>query len=216
MNIGGHPVYYGKDRRIRMKPPDESPANHWWDLADIKEFYDESPDRGLAISLPAIIDNRLTSILRLAMRDDDRLFNELLTGPLGNFGTKIKLVYMLGMINEEIYQDLKLIHKIRNEFAHKVEIKQLDQHPISAWIKSMKVYQAVARLSKTLSPDGDSSSTGMTADKFVRAVLNADLTTMRDTFRTCIMMMIVRLNKLETSLTTSRREFEEKISRSKL
>lgn len=33
------------------------------DLDDIKEYFDESPDRGIAISLPAIIDNRITSIL---------------------------------------------------------------------------------------------------------------------------------------------------------
>jgi DNA-binding MltR family transcriptional regulator len=126
-----------------MKPPDmPDPGEPWWDLPDIREFYDDSPDRGIAISLPAIIDNRLASILALVMRDDKKLLSELLNGPLGNFGTKINLVYMLGIVKEDVYRDLRVIHKIRNEFAHKVEIKQLDQHPISAWIKSMTVYQA--------------------------------------------------------------------------
>jgi hypothetical protein len=43
-------------------------------LDDIKEFFDDSPDRGIAISLPAIIDNRLTSILKAVMLPNEKLF----------------------------------------------------------------------------------------------------------------------------------------------
>ena len=71
--------------------PDEI---HWTlALDDIKEFFDESPDRGIAISLPAIIDNRLTSILRAIMLPEKKLLDEMFqpSGALGNFRTKINL-----------------------------------------------------------------------------------------------------------------------------
>ena len=85
------------------------------DPDDIKEFYDLSPDRGLAITLAAIVDNRLTSILKLLMRSDaPKLANELFqpTGPLGNFRTKVSLAYMLRVFDKPFYEDLMTVLRI--------------------------------------------------------------------------------------------------------
>jgi DNA-binding MltR family transcriptional regulator len=196
-----------------MKPPDErssDPTSEWWELPDIREFYDESPDRGIAISLPAIIDDRLTSILKLVMLDNKKLLNEFFTpgGSLSNFGTKINLVYMLGIVDEEVYRDLSVINKIRNKFAHRVDIKRLEQQPIKDLIANMGTYQALVRISK--SPHNPIKEGPMTdQDKFVIALARTDLTNMRWTFRSCMRMMIIRLNAIAHALTEAQKKAEE-------
>jgi DNA-binding MltR family transcriptional regulator len=199
---------------MKIKPPDERPPDalsEWWELTDIREFYDESPDRGIAISLPAIVEDRLTSILTLTMLDNKKLLNELFhpSGPLGNFGTKITLVYMLGIVNEEVYRDLKVINKIRNCFAHRVDIKTLAQPPIKAWIESMGTYQGMVQISKRQYHAGKEAQTD--ADKFVIAIARTDLSDMRWTFRSCLRLMIIRLNEIEQKLTQAKKQHQEVI-----
>src|SRR5208282_4309796 len=111
------------------------------DEQDEVAFFERSPDRGLAIVLPAIVDNHLTKILKVAMRSNATVWNELFnpSGPLGSFGARVRLAYMLELISPKFYKDLLIINKIRNEFAHKVNVKSFDQHPISAWIKAMDI-----------------------------------------------------------------------------
>jgi DNA-binding MltR family transcriptional regulator len=100
-----------------------------FDEEDEVAFFEHNPERGVAIALPAIIENHLTAILKVAMRPDGRIWNDLFSshGPLGNFGIKIRLAYMLGLIESTRLKDLTIITKIRNEFAHKISIKTFDQ-----------------------------------------------------------------------------------------
>jgi DNA-binding MltR family transcriptional regulator len=184
---------------MENKPPDA--VAEWWELPDIREFYDESPDRGIAISLPAIVEDRLASILTLTMLDNKKLLNELFqpSGPLGTFGTKITLVYMMGIVNEDVYRDLKVINKIRNCFAHRVDIKTLTQPPIKAWIESMGTYQAMVRISEGQYHAGREALTD--EDKFTIATARTDLADMRSTFRSCLRLMIIRLNYIEQKFT---------------
>lgn len=113
--------------------PDDQPPSERVGERDIKEFYDDSPDRGLAISLPAILDNRLTGILKAIMRPDHDVVTDLFRsgGALGNFGARIRMAYGIGLIAPETYRDLKTVSKIRNDFAHKVSIKKVDDEPVS-------------------------------------------------------------------------------------
>jgi DNA-binding MltR family transcriptional regulator len=176
---------------------------------DIKEFFDESPDRGLAISLPAILDNRLTSILKVTMRGDEKLFNELFqpSGPLGNFKTKINLVYMLGIVDKEFYQDLLAICKIRNYFAHRLAIKTLEQHPISAWIKGMEIYRVtVASVHKLVRSNPEFAKTW-------NSMMKLETQTMRDSFRICIRFMILRLNEAELVVKSKREQVSDQIQK---
>src|SRR5205823_12530759 len=62
------------------------------------------------------------------------------SGPLGPFGTKIRVAYMLRVLPPEIYNDLITISKIRNKFAHDLSIKSFDDQKISAWVKGMYHY----------------------------------------------------------------------------
>src|SRR5437667_9357072 len=83
---------------------------------DMKKFFDGSPHRELAIALPCILENRLTEILRDAMLPDKGISKALFraAGPLGNFGVKVDVAYMFGLIPKELHRDLQLIVRIRN------------------------------------------------------------------------------------------------------
>lgn len=100
---------------------------------DEKEaFYYFYSDRALAIVLSAILEDRLTSIIRFLMRRDTTIANELFkpTGPLGPFGTKIRLAYMLRIIEHTMYNDMFIVSKIRNKFAHDLSVDSFENRPM--------------------------------------------------------------------------------------
>jgi DNA-binding MltR family transcriptional regulator len=63
----------------------------------------------------------LENILREFLIDEEkRVTEELFDGykPLSTFSSKITMAYCLGLIYKSVHDDLHLIRKIRNEFAH--------------------------------------------------------------------------------------------------
>jgi hypothetical protein len=72
------------------------------DEQDEIAFLERNPERGIAIVLPTVIENHLTSILKAAMRPNTAISNDLFSprGAFGNFGTKIRLSYMLELIRK--------------------------------------------------------------------------------------------------------------------
>lgn len=164
---------------------------------DMKEFFDNSPDRGLAIALPAILENRVTTMLKLAMRRDEKTEKELFrsSGALANFGVKAQLAYMLGLLDKETYRDLDLLVKIRNDFAHNVGTKRFDQETISRRIESMHIYKILVSLrdGRPFDPKRDEPFT----EKVKAQILRDEMETMRGSFRMCVRMLIYHLKKLE-------------------
>jgi DNA-binding MltR family transcriptional regulator len=82
-------------------------------------------DRAVGIVAGAIIDSALTDILRSKHRPDtskytkeiqDKVFEP--NGPLGNFGAKIWVAYLLGYLTQEACEDLRNFAFVRNRFAH--------------------------------------------------------------------------------------------------
>ena len=139
------------------------------------------------------------------MLPDEKILNELFqpTGALGSFKTKTNLAYMLGLVNEEFYQDLSTIIKIRNHFAHRVDIKRLEQDPISIWIKGMASYRSlVAIRDRPPSPDNKAAN-------FAKTLMMAELDSMRNCFRNCVRFMILRLNEIERTLLAAKEEREK-------
>ena len=62
-------------------------------------------------------------------------------GPLGNFGPKIDLVFLMGMISPEGHEDMILIKKIRNQFAHYFEVDDFDTPIIKGWCFGLKHFE---------------------------------------------------------------------------
>ena len=181
------------------------------DKDDIKEFYDQSPDRGLAISLPVIIENRITSILQGALRHDEKIWNELFrpSGGAGTFSQKVNLAYMMHLIPEGLFDDLRILIKIRNRFAHELEIKSLEQHPISTWIREMVVYSDLKRIAETpvdLSQMTNQERTGYN-------IILSTVASPRETFRECVRLMIHHLYNLEVKVREAKTKILEETSK---
>lgn len=96
-----------------------------------EEFRGES-DRIVAIVGGAYLDALMTSLLRsvfISEQDDaERLLSEY--GPLSSNGSRCKLAYCLGLIRKHQRDDLAIVAKIRNEFAHIHTSLSFDDVPI--------------------------------------------------------------------------------------
>lgn len=94
--------------------------DHAEDLAKFMEELKRETDRGLPLVGAALIDEKLLETLQ-AFFVEGKSSNKLLTegnAPLGTFSSRIEACYALGLIDEFEYQEIGLIRKVRNEFAH--------------------------------------------------------------------------------------------------
>lgn len=93
----------------------------------------ETSDRAVAIVGAAYLDDRLAQTLRAFFINRDKPTRELLSthGPLGAFGARIHIAFCLGLLDEDEYQDLGTIHKIRNAFAHQTGGLSFEEHSIA-------------------------------------------------------------------------------------
>ena len=98
----------------------------------IHEIEGGSP-RAAAIVGGASVEEHLTKLLRWRMIKEriksgidlqDKVFHP--SGPLGDFGNKLNLAYLLGFISKDAWKELDTIRLIRNKFAHYPEINRWD------------------------------------------------------------------------------------------
>lgn len=164
------------------------------DKDEVAAFYERGSDRAVAVVCLAIVENRLTDLLKAAMRKDEKTQEELFnpSGPIGSLGTKIKLAYMLGLIHADVYSDLRLVTKIRNEFAHSVRITSFDEPSIKRRISSLHAFQVWKFLEQQQSaaltdPNADSNA------KLQAQILRDELSAWRDTFKMCLRLYIWKL-----------------------
>ena len=77
-------------------------------------------DRGTALVAAAWLDDALEVRIRAAFRPDKGIADDVFRpdGPLGSFAARIKLAYLLGLIEPFARKDLDFIRRIRNDFAH--------------------------------------------------------------------------------------------------
>lgn len=84
----------------------------------VPSFHGES-DRGAAVLAGGFVDNYLAGYLRSKVVDQkvaEDLFQSF--GPLSTFSQRIAIARAFGFISEVEYDNLTLIRKIRNLFAH--------------------------------------------------------------------------------------------------
>ncbi|MGH1460743.1 MAG: MltR family transcriptional regulator [Neptuniibacter sp.] len=77
----------------------------------------EESDRACAVLGAALLDARLEGLFRSRFKHgaDELLSN---SGPLGTFSARSQLAFALDWIDANVFHDLNVIRKIRNEFAH--------------------------------------------------------------------------------------------------
>jgi len=91
------------------------------DWKDFAADLQKESDRGPAIVGSAFLDDLLSELVARHLLDDKQAADELLTSPLsplGSFYARILAAYCLGLVTSDERNDLTIIRKIRNEFAH--------------------------------------------------------------------------------------------------
>ncbi|MGD0041137.1 MAG: hypothetical protein ABSE84_12075 [Isosphaeraceae bacterium] len=101
--------------------------------------HEEKNDRGLVIVGAAFLDTLLEHILISFLVDDPKEVAELLRydQPLGTYGNRTRAAYCFGLINKTIRDDLRVVGKIRNRFAHDLYASFGDQQ-IRTWCVALK------------------------------------------------------------------------------
>ncbi len=117
--------------------------------------YDEASDRAVAIVGPAFLDTLLEHILINFLIEDENEVEKLLQcdQPLGTYGNRIIFAYCLGLISKTIRDDLRLIGKIRNRFAHDL-YASFDDEKIRLWCLSLKWH----RIAMSMNPPEDATT----------------------------------------------------------
>lgn len=176
-----------------------------YELEDKEEeaaFYELESDRAIAIVCAAIVENRLTAVLKAGMKQEERVLSELFrpSGPLGSFGTKIRLAFLLNLIHDDIYKDLLQISTIRNDFAHNVKIKSFDDdQSIKDRVQSLKAFSVWKSVHEEYQAELQQNS----EDPDIRlkeSILRGEMEVTRDAFRMCVRFYIGKLVTTEKAM----------------
>jgi DNA-binding MltR family transcriptional regulator len=112
---------------------------------EIDAYYlaDPARQRAAGVLWPALVERRVDKLFDAALRPDKVVRNDLFqpSGALGNYAVKVRLAYMLGWFAKDMYDDLILVGKIRNRFAHAIEAKDFSDPQISSWLKAMNAFK---------------------------------------------------------------------------
>lgn len=123
-------------------------ARYWKGLDALREFHElfnkrEGIDeRAIAIVGAAFLDSILEHTLINFMVDDEKETIRLLgyDQAMGTFSSRITAVYCLGLICKTVRDDLRIVAKIRNKFAHELRAS-FDSEPVSGWCHALKWHE---------------------------------------------------------------------------
>lgn len=113
------------------------------DLDDISRFLRElqsESDRGLALVGASVIDDKLRATLKSFLVDckaGSRLLDEP-SAPLATLSTRIDACLSLGLIDQFEYDEVTLIRKVRNAFAHGLHGTSFQTEPIPGLCSTLK------------------------------------------------------------------------------
>ncbi len=116
---------------------------------------DEPNDRAIVIVGAAFLDTLLEHLLIAFLIDDEKEIGKLLhyDQALGTYGGRATMAYCLGLINKTVRDDLRLVGKIRNEFAHNLYASFKDERTKS-WCSELKWH----RIAHVADPPSDATS----------------------------------------------------------
>ena len=115
------------------------------DLASYRKMLKKESPRGAAIISTIILDDLLRALLATFMIENTKQVDKLLGSdknwdrPLGTFNARTRAAYCLGLLSEDEFHDLKLLRKIRNDFAHALNKASFDDKQIRDRCKSLRI-----------------------------------------------------------------------------
>lgn len=118
----------------------------------LSEFAKES-DRSCAIVGAAYLDEHLGGLLTSFVMDDKETAERLLSpfrpyAPLSSFAARSLAAYMFGFIDKIEYEELKIIRRIRNKFAHGWYGLSFEDPDIEEEVKKLNIHR-IAPIPKT-------------------------------------------------------------------
>lgn len=122
--------------RQRVKLVD-LPLRHFHDV--FSEALAET-DRSTSVLIGALVDDLLLWALKRELVGLNKSLNESLfgsNGPLSTLRNRINLLLALGWISPKTTENIDLIRKIRNEFAHRSTCRTFDDQKIAGLVSSM-------------------------------------------------------------------------------
>jgi DNA-binding MltR family transcriptional regulator len=103
-------------------------------------------DRLLGLLAPIILEKRLREAIQHRWVDSDisrgtTILEDLFrpSGEIGSFGTMIRVGLAIALFGRETYADLVRIEKIRNSFAHRLDVKSFADQPIVDFVRDISV-----------------------------------------------------------------------------
>ena len=102
-------------------------------------FRDDTNDRAMVIVGAAFLEAQLEHIVLTFLVDDEKEVEKITRydQPLGTLGGRVSALYCLGLIGPVVRDDLRLIAKIRNRFAHDL-YATFENQAIQSWCESLK------------------------------------------------------------------------------
>ena len=104
------------------------------------EVANEEDDFPCVLICASFLDECLKTMLEKALGASSSVLTEMLhtDRPLGTFSSRRDLLHCLGLVNERDYRNLRLIAKIRNDFAHSHLRMGFDAESVSSRCKELE------------------------------------------------------------------------------
>lgn len=121
----------------------------YWRLNDVLAAFhtmfnerQSNDERTIAIIGATFLDQLLENILINFMVEDEKEIKRLIgiDGALGTYSSRVTATYCFGLISKTVRDDLRIVGKIRNRFAHHLEAS-FDTEPIRDWCFSLKWHE---------------------------------------------------------------------------
>jgi DNA-binding MltR family transcriptional regulator len=112
------------------------------------EALQKESDRGDVLVSAAFFDTTLERLLRARFSSSDAKRAKLIEplfdafGPLSTFSAKIRISYAIDLLNESMANDLDLVRRIRNAFAHSLEPKTFQDPDITSMVDNLVGFAA--------------------------------------------------------------------------
>jgi DNA-binding MltR family transcriptional regulator len=116
---------------------------YWKDslIGETLKEIETGPDRVAGIVAGSLLEDQLLRVLKDHMIQDDKVLGEMFqgVGPLATHSSRVKLAYLLQIIDEVVMKDLIIIKDIRNLFAHSLEPLSFGTQKIQDKCKNLKL-----------------------------------------------------------------------------
>jgi hypothetical protein len=112
-------------------------------LRQVKEEM-EGSHRATAVVGTALVEEHLTYVLNSRMVNDKEITEKMFAPgrACGDFGAKVDLGYLIGVYSKQAHKELTNIRRIRNDFAHQLEVHSFDRDDMRDRCESLTLSQS--------------------------------------------------------------------------